>query len=89
MKIFNCNIFKDNLLNHHKYVDILQEKDTEKIAKDLIEMIQDSLEEVAPIKQIQMSNINLNPLSTESKELISQRNAAHKLAKEDPTVENV
>ena len=89
MTNLNSEIFKLNLQTHPKYIHIMYDKDPETIANDIIEMVQDSLTDIAPVKRIKLSTKTANPLSIEAQEMLKQRNAAHWLAKQDPTMENI
>ena len=67
----------------------MYDKDTDNITKDITQMIHDSIDEMAPIIKIQITDKNKNPISQEAKKSIENRDKAHKIAKEDPTIENL
>ena len=89
MKIFDRETYKQNLQNHHNYIEIMYERDPEVTVNKITEMIQKSLEQIAPVTRIQLSSKNINPLSPEAREALDQRDKAQTESKTNPTHDNV
>ena len=89
MKIFDQNVYRENLRNHIHFIEIMYEKQPQIIVEKLTKMIQDSLQPIAPIKRIQLTGKNISPLSKEAKDSLETRNLAQKISRENPTHENL
>ena len=89
MKNFNNENSKNNILNHELYISTMYENNTDKIAENITKIIQDSAKPEAPIKKIQISSKNKQHLSNEAKESLIERDIAQKIAKDNPTPENI
>ena len=88
-KDYSIQTFQENIRNHPLYVSTIYEMDTQTITQNLISILQESLAEIAPVKRIQLSSKNTQPLSTTAKEALVERDLAHKESKDDPTPEKV
>ena len=88
MKNFNKNDYIDRIINHHKYITTLHERDTDTIANNITQIIQESATPSAPIKRIQLSSLNKVTLSDKAREALTLRDIAQLTAKENPTLEN-
>ena len=88
-KNYNVQTYKENLKNHHKYVENLYERDPNVITQNLQQMINDSLREIAPIKVIQLDNTNKTKLSEKTRTTLAMRDAAYQTTKIDPSPDNL
>ena len=88
MKIFDRNVFIENIKNHGNFVEILYERDLDIIVEKFTQMLQDSLEPIAPVTRIQLSSKNVCSLSETAREALANRDTAHQEAKDNPTIEN-
>ena len=55
----------------------------------ITQLLQDSLHKIAPVTRIQLTSININPLSLEARKALEIRNIAQKLSKSDTSPENL
>ena len=56
MKNFDGLKFKENLKNHKNFIEVLYHTEPEEIVSGITEMIQDSLQVIAPVKRIQLNS---------------------------------
>ena len=86
MKIFDINKYKRDILEHGLYLQTLYEGDTHRIAENTIKIIQDTLDNQAPVQRILITNQARPKLSQEARELLVMRDQAHKdyLRTKDP-----
>ena len=86
---FNQQDFKTNILNHHYYIDVLHEVDPNIITQKILIILQDSLQPMAPIKIIQVTNKNQSPLSQEAKTALAERDIANDIYKQSKLIEDL
>ena len=87
-KDFKREKFKQDILEHHLYIENLYEREPEIINKNLTKILQDCLDIQAPIKTIQISSWAADKLSEEARELIVARDTAHEQWKNYKNPEN-
>ena len=73
---FNCQEYKNNILDHYLYIETNYEQEPNKIAQNIQTIIQDSLEILAPVKVVQLKPQKNRILSTKAKEALVQRDLA-------------
>ena len=78
MKHFDREVFKENLINHELFIEALFEQDTEKIFQNITKMLQQSMDQMAPVIMVQVSNKNSDPLSQEAREALKKRELAQR-----------
>ena len=88
MKNYNKTTFKENLQNHHMYISTLYEASPHIISENITTMLQDSLEQMAPVTRIQLSNKNKQTLSIEAKQALLDRDTAYRETLESPSIQN-
>ena len=88
MKNFKQNEFKENLRQHPKYISTLYEGESQIITNNITTMLQDSLNNMAPVVRIQITSKNTTKLTTEAKQSLVDRDSAQKEAKNNPSIEN-
>ena len=86
---FSIQEYRQNVLDHQKYIEMLYEQDPENLTKGIQTIIQESLNELAPMKLIQISKKNKTPLSNEIKERMIDRELAHLKYKETNKMEDL
>ena len=75
-KKFDKQKFRENIMNHPNYIEIMYEQDPSVITVMLQKIIQESIHDLATIKIIQVSQKNTNILTPETKDLMVQRDIA-------------
>ena len=88
MKNYDDKIFRENLSNHELYISTLYENDTMTISKNITKMMQDSCHDIAPVIRVQLNEKKQQPLSQNARQALEDRDKAHKIMKENPTIEN-
>ena len=73
---FSQETYKDNIPNHHLYIETNYEQEPDKITANIQTIMQDSLQLMAPVKIIQMSKNKNIKLSQEIKEKMAERDLA-------------
>ena len=63
--------------------------DTNIIATNITQILQESIDTMAPIRRIQLSSKNTEPLSMSARQALVDRDHAHLVAKISPTVDNI
>ena len=76
-KNFNKTQFQENIINHPDYIINMHERDPDTISEGIQKIIRESLDPLAPIRRIQITNKNSNKLSEEARELLALRDNAH------------
>ena len=89
LKNYKTQTFIENIRNHHLYVELFYEMEPEIIATGVTRIMQESLEEIAPVKRIQITSRNTQTLSMEAREALVARDVANKKARENPNIENI
>ena len=77
-KNFNMQQYKINIKNHHKYIETMYEIESEVITKNIQEIVNDSLQEMSPVKTIQTANKSRTQLSEKVRYMMLGRDQAHK-----------
>ena len=75
-KNFNRQQYKENILNHPNYIEVLYDGDSDSITQKIQKIVNDSLQDMAPIQTIQISNKNQVRLSEEVRDKMVQRDLA-------------
>ena len=88
-KNYSKQQYRDNIINHFKYIESLYESDPKTITGNIQEIICDSPRETAPLKMIQVDNKNSIKLSEESRIMLARRDAALDEMKTNPSIENI
>ena len=88
-KNFNQNVYKNNIMNHPNFVEVLYERDPDTLTSKIQEMIQDSLFEMAPVKKIQISEKNSVKLSENTREKMVARDLAFFEYKKNKKIEDL
>ena len=88
-KNFSIQQYRDNIINHHYYIDVLYENDPEIISRKIQDIMKDSLEPMAPIRVIQISDKTSTRLSQTVRAAIAERDLAHATFKETNMVEDM
>ena len=86
---FKISKFKEDILNHHLYIETAYEQDPNTICTNLQKIIQDSLEPQAPIKILQIKPQTNKVLSSEAKQALLERDIAHMEFKKTNTMEDL
>ena len=74
---FSKATYQENIINHPEYINTFYEKDPNRISEGIQKIIQDSLDPLAPVRRIQLTNKNSNKLSEEARELLALRDATY------------
>ena len=88
-KNFSKESYRENVRNHELYIETLYEKQPDVITENLQQIINDSLRELAPIRNIQIDSTNCTKLSEKARTLLAFRDAALTNMKSSPTIENI
>ena len=88
-KNFQASEFRQQILDHWDYILTLHEMDTKTISINTQKIIKQSLDVVAPIKMVQISNKNSNKLSENTRTLLAERDLAHDNFRKNKTPENL
>ena len=81
--------FVENVKNHYKYIETMHEVDTNTIARNITQIMQESVSDMAPIRRIQLSAKNVHPISEEAKLALAERDHALAVARHFPSADNV
>ena len=81
--------FSQDIQEHFLYVPNLYEHDTNKIAQNLTDMIQETLDLQTPVKIIQITKKSGQKLSTEARENIAERDTAYDRYKETKNMDDL
>ena len=88
-KNFKIHEYRKNIINHELYIEKLYEGETDKITENLQKIILDSLEPMAPIKILQVSQKNLPKLSKKVRIAMAERDVAFLNLKDSKSVEDI
>ena len=88
-KNFNKTQYQENIQNHPKFIQVHYEEDPSTITSIIQGIIKDSLEIMAPMKRIQLSDKNQNKLPEEIRSALVDRDLAHELAKQTKDPEEI
>ena len=88
LKNYEPQTFKENILNHLLLVETMYEVETNTIANNITEILQQSVNDMAPVVRIQISAKNSKALSPAARQILEERDQAHKQAKIFPSMEN-
>ena len=88
-KNFSQGDYKANILNHHKYVETLYEVEPDILTENIQNIMQESLNNLAPIKIVQLSNKNLQKLSCKVRSKMAERDLAFWEAKQSKKWEDI
>ena len=88
-KNFKLNEFKDNIVNHDLYIETHYEGEVDTITENLQKIIQDSIEPMAPIKIVQISQKNLPKLSEKVRTAMAERDVAFYNSKKSKSIEEI
>ena len=80
-KDFSRTQYQEDILNHHKYIETLYEKDVQTITANVQQIISDSLDSQAPVKLKQISAKNQTKLSEQTRTMMVLRDTAHHRSK--------
>ena len=75
-KNFDKTQYRDNIMNHYLYVETLYEQHPDKITENIQTIMQDSINDMAPVKIIKITNKNQTKLSQETREKMAMRDMA-------------
>ena len=88
-KNFKLQEFKDNIVNHELYIETHYEGEVDTITENLQKIIQDSIEPMAPIKIVQISQKNLPKLSEKVRTAMAERDVAFYNSKNSKSIEEI
>ena len=88
-KNFDQETFRDNIKNHGNYIEALYSRDPEEITEMLQKIIQESIEELAPVKIIQLKENHTEQVSEEVRMRIVERSIAQMKWKETKKPEDL
>ena len=88
-KKFQTQKFKQNILEHWDYIPTLHEMETKSLAIMTQKIIKQALDDVAPVKIIQISKKNQNKLSENTRRILADRDMALENYKNEKTPENL
>ena len=88
-KNFNQKKFKEDILNHVDYIECMYEKDTDVITEKIQRVIKESLDPMAPIRIVQLSEKNAVELSAEVKVKITEKEVAQATYKTRNKIEDL
>ena len=88
MKNYNKQTFNENISNHGLYIETMYENQSDKIAENIIQILKESVNPVAPIIRIQMTSRNTEAIGMDAQKALVERDIAQREAKENPTLEN-
>ena len=70
LKNFSPATYVENIHNHDKYMETMYEIDTDIIAKNITQILQESANPITPVIRVQLSSKNINPLSMEARQAL-------------------
>ena len=82
-------VFNEQILQHYLYIETLQIKDPNIISQNIQKILTDILDNLAPIKRIQIRQKKQAKLNDDLIQLIDKRNEAHKKAKESNDINDI
>ena len=88
-KNFKIGDYQDNIMNHPMFIQVHYEEDPSVITASIQRIIKDSLEPMAPMRRIQVSDKNNNKMSEEVRTEIVIRDIAHEEAKRTNNLEDI
>ena len=88
-KDFNVTEYRESIINHHLYIETIMEHDTNRIAGNLRQIIQESLDPVAPVRLIQLSNRAQTKLTIKTRQLLADREIALKEYKDTGQIQDL
>ena len=88
-KNFKLHEFKKNIVNHELFIETLYEGEVDRITENLQKIIQDSIEPMAPIKIVQISQKNLPKLSEKVRTAMAERDVAFYNSKTSKSIDEI
>ena len=76
-KNYNRETYVENVRNHYKFLETLYEPKPETIAKNIQQIIANSIDPIAPVQKVQVSSRMNSKISIKSKELLADRDTAY------------
>ena len=76
-KNYDRTNYNDNLMNHYLFIETLYEQDPSIVAQNIQQIVQQSMDPLAPMKRTQVPKSTNSNISTEAKLLLAQRDTAY------------